>query len=141
MPISRDYDGRDLQVGDPVSLRYGGIAHRGHVGENSHGTVIGFGRVNAQVCISDSRSADLIGTTVPVPPCHLKYGHVGYVRAADQLSDLLRELDEQTEKREMKRAETLLLTMIKLATEQGIITRQQGQQLWSLGNDLVPPPR
>lgn len=67
MSVGRDHDGRDLRVGDPVSLRYGGIANRGRVGANSRGEVTGFGRVNVQVHISDSSSDDLIGTTVAVP--------------------------------------------------------------------------
>jgi hypothetical protein len=56
-------------------------------------------------------SEDLIGTTLPVPPSHLKYGHVGFVRAADRLADILRERDAEVEKHERDRTEVLLRAM------------------------------
>jgi hypothetical protein len=54
------------------------------VQENPHGNIIGFGGFNAQGRISDRRSADVIGTTAPVPASHLEYGHFGFERAADR---------------------------------------------------------
>ncbi|BBX87849.1 hypothetical protein MAUB_57220 [Mycolicibacterium aubagnense] len=128
MSVGRDHDGRDLRVGDPVSLRYGGIANRGRVGANSRGEVTGFGRVNVQVHISDSSSDDLIGTTVAVPGAHLKYGHVGFVRALDRLADI----------RENGRTDAVL-ALITLAAEREIITREQAQALWSLKDDIAQP--
>jgi hypothetical protein len=113
-------------VGDHVTLYYGGIANRGRVGQNSRGEVTGFGRVNARVHISDSSSDDLIGTTVAVPGTHLKYGHVGFVRALDLLADI----------RENDRTDALL-ALIALAAEREIITPDQAQALWSLKDDIA----
>ncbi|MFD6108303.1 hypothetical protein ACFWFQ_37255, partial [Nocardia salmonicida] len=98
MPVNRDHDGRDLEVGDPVTLYYGGIANKTYVGENSRGNVTGFGSVNVQVRLTDSRSEDLIGKVVPVPGTHLKYGHVGYVRAADLMPEVQRDYEAAIEK-------------------------------------------
>ena len=137
--VSRDRDGRDLKVGDPVTLYYGGIANRRHLGQKSRGNVTGFGTTNVQVRLTDSRHENLIGTTVPVPGAHLKYGHIGYVRAADELADIEREYNAELEKAKRGRAEDVLSAVIKLATERGIITRDQGQELWMLQNEIPQP--
>lgn len=134
--VSRDGDGRDLQIGDPVTLYYGGIANRGYVGTNSHGSVTGFGRVNIQVRISDSRSMDLIGTAVPVPGSHLKYGHVGYVRAADLIADTLREIEDAAITKRISDQTEFLRAVVGLATERAIITGEQAQELWLLRNEI-----
>lgn len=138
MSVSRDSGGRDLTVGDPVTLYYGGIANRGRVGLRSRGTVTGFGSVNVQVRISESRHDDLIDTTVPVPGSHLKYGHVGYLSAADALPDLEREYNAEIERGKAERAEDVLSEVIRLALERGIITPEQGRALWGLQNDIQP---
>jgi hypothetical protein len=126
MSVGRDHDGRVLGVGDLVTLQYGGIANRGRVGANSRGEVTGFGRVNLRVRISDSSSDDLIGTTVAVPGAHLKYGHVGFVRALDRMADILE--NDRTD---------AIRALITLAAEREIITREQAQALWSLKDDIV----
>ncbi|MGQ4616452.1 hypothetical protein [Nocardia sp. R7R-8] len=136
MRVNRDHDGRDLEVGDPVTLYYGGIANKTYDGQNSRGNVTGFGSVNVQVRLTHSRSADLIGKVVPVPGSNLKYGHVGYVRAADQLAELQREYDAAIQKGKQERAESALFEVIKLATERQIITQEQGRALWVLQNDI-----
>ncbi|WP_418001548.1 hypothetical protein ACNO8X_14510 [Mycobacterium sp. PDNC021] len=111
-----------------MTLEYGGIANRGRGGANSRGEVAGFGRVNVQVRISDSSSDDLIGTTVAVPGAHLKYGHVGFVRAIDRLADL----------RENDRTDAIH-ELITLAAERAIITQEQAQALRSLTEDVAQP--
>ncbi|MEU4319658.1 hypothetical protein AB0F85_07280 [Nocardia fluminea] len=132
MPVERDSQGRDLRAGDPVTV-WREIAKGGRgYGARSHGTVVSFGSVNVQVRITDSEWRELIGTTVPVKGASLSYGHDEHVRLGDQMVELMAEGSAAFEKAKQDRAEDVLVAVIKLATERGIITREQGRELWVL---------
>ncbi|MFE3444949.1 hypothetical protein ACFXNW_18110 [Nocardia sp. NPDC059180] len=138
MGVEQDSEGRDLRVGDPVTV-CNQIVKGGHgYGRRSHGTVASFGPVNVQVHITDSDWGELIGNTVPVKGDSLTYGHKGHVRLGDQLAEIVGEGNAVMEKAKQDHAESVLCEVIKLAKERGIITVEQGRELWLL-QDEIPP--
>lgn len=131
MQVERDKDGRRLQPGDPVTL-VGGLSGRQHRGVRSHATVVRFGSKYVYVRIEDSFSHSLIGTEQSVSGDNLVYGHTGYVRQADWVADIPEQLKALIESGEQYRALTVLLEVVDLGINRGIITGEQGRELWML---------
>ncbi|WP_280397460.1 hypothetical protein [Nocardia carnea] len=136
MTVGRDSQGRDLKVGDPVTVWDEVVKGGRGYGRRSHGTVASFGSVNVQVRIEDSDWRELIGTTVPVKGSSLTYGHNGHVHLADQIAETNREYSAAIEQGKQDYAEDVLLAVIEVATQREFITQEQGRELLSLRDDI-----
>lgn len=140
MTANRDCNGRDLAIGDPVTVS-GEIAKGGRgYGRRSHGTVVSIGPVNVKVQITHSEWEGLSGQAVPVRGEHLKHGHVGHVRLGDAMREATEGFAAEIEKGKRDRAETVLSEVIRIAIERSIITPEQGRELWLLQSEIPQPP-
>ncbi|MFD6395571.1 hypothetical protein [Nocardia sp. NPDC060249] len=123
-----DADGRNLAIGDPVTL-VGAIAGRAHLGRGKHGAVAGFGRKYVQVVI-DSGAHYMAGEQVTVEPGDLLYGHSGYQNHSDKIRVIEDDL-----------AGDRIDELLQLGCNCGVITADQAEQLVQLWKETRFPPK
>lgn len=132
-----DSQGRELAVGDPVTLT--GDVHRRRYGRRSHGTVSNFGSVLVHVRISDSSVESMIGQVVPVQPGDLQYGHHGDAQVST-LGGAMAQMQAEIEALVQTTIGNQVGELIRTARDRSVVTSEQAAQLLGIWRETHPLP-